>query len=39
MNPPPSEGMRMAIASLVESGMLKENISSLIKDNPNRLVN
>ncbi len=37
-NPPPSEGMRMAIAALMESGMPIENISSLIKDNPKKLV-
>ena len=37
-NPPPSEGMRMAIVALIESGMPPENISTLIKDNPSRLV-
>ena len=37
-NPPPSEGMRMAIVALLESGMPPENISTLIKDNPSRLV-
>ncbi len=39
LNPPPSEGMRMAIATLMEVGMPAENISTLIKDNPIRLAN
>ena len=39
LNPPPSEGMRMAIATLIEAGMPAENISTLIKDNPIRLAN
>ena len=39
LNPPPSEGMRMAIAALMELGMPIENISTLIKDNPGKLAN
>lgn len=38
VNPPPSEGMRMAIAALLDSGMSPKNISSLVKDNPSELL-
>ena len=37
-NPPPSEGMRMAIATLLDSGMSPKNISLLVKDNPSGLL-
>ena len=38
VNPPPSEGMRMAIAALLDSGMSPKNISRLVKDNPSELL-
>ncbi|MDP6050069.1 MAG: DUF6282 family protein [SAR202 cluster bacterium] len=38
VNPPPSEGMRMAIAALLDSGMSPKNISKLVKDNPSDLL-
>ena len=38
VNPPPSEGMRMAIAALLHSGMSSKNISLLVKDNPSELL-
>ena len=38
INPPPAEGMRMAIASLLHSGMSSNDVSSLVKQNPIRLV-
>ena len=38
MNPPPSEGMRMAIATLLEAGMSTEEITKLVKTNPSELV-
>ena len=38
VNPPPSEGMRMAIAALMDSGMSPKNISKLVKDNPSDLL-
>ena len=37
-NPPPAEGMRMAIAALMEAGMTAEEVGTLVKDNPLRLV-
>lgn len=37
-NPPPAEGMRMAIAILLETGLTGNEITALIKDNPLRLV-
>lgn len=38
MNPPPSEGMRMAIATFLEAGMSSEEITKLVKTNPSKLV-
>lgn len=38
MNPPPSEGFRMAIASLLQAGMKAEEVSILVKANPLRLI-
>ena len=38
MNPPPAEGMRMAIASLLDAGMTPEEVSILVKSNPARLL-
>jgi hypothetical protein len=38
MNPPPAEGMRMAISALLEAGMKPEEVSSLVKANPKQLV-
>ena len=37
MNPPPAEGMRMAIAALLDAGMTPSQVSTLVKDNPGRL--
>ena len=39
MNPPPAEGMRMAIAALLQAGMEPEEVSTLVKVNPSRLLN
>jgi hypothetical protein len=38
MNPPPAEGMRMAIAALLDAGMLPEDVSALVKGNPAQLI-
>ncbi len=38
MNPPAAEGMRMAIAALLEAGLGPEDISTLVKSNPARLL-
>ena len=38
MNPPAPEGMRMAIAALLDAGMDPADVSTLVKDNPLRLV-
>lgn len=38
MHPPPAEGMRMAIAALLQAGLSPDEVSSLVKDNPLRLV-
>ena len=38
MNPPPAEGMRMAIAALLDSGMNVSEVETLVKHNPARLV-
>ena len=38
MNPPPAEGMRMAIASLLDAGMATEEVAALVKVNPLQLV-
>ena len=37
-NPPPAEGMRMAIASLLQVGLASEEITKVVKDNPLRLM-
>jgi len=39
MNPPPAEGMRMAIAALLDSGMSVDRVEALVKHNPARLLN
>ena len=38
MNPPPAEGMRMAIAALLGEGMTPSQVSTLVKDNPGRVL-
>lgn len=38
MNPPPAEGMRMAIASLLDAGMKPDEVSVLVKANPAQLL-
>ena len=38
MNPPPAEGMRMAIASLMQQGMSSEELTKLVKTNPARVL-
>ncbi len=38
MNPPAAEGMRMAIAALLGAGMKPEEVSTLVKENPLKLV-
>ena len=38
MNPPPAEGMRMAISALLDAGMKPEDVSKLVKENPMELV-
>ena len=37
-NPPPAEGMRMAIASLLQAGMSPADVTKVVKENPLRLV-
>jgi hypothetical protein len=37
-NPPPAEGMRMAVAGLLTAGMSPDDVSRLVKDNPLQLV-
>ena len=37
MNPPPAEGMRMAIAALLQAGLPPEEVTKVVKDNPARL--
>lgn len=37
-NPPPAEGMRMAIAALLEAGMTSDEVTLLVKSNPARLL-
>jgi len=34
MNPPPAEGMRMAIAALLQAGLNAQEVSTLVKTNP-----
>ena len=38
-NPPPAEGMRMAIAALLDAGMTTDEVSALVKGNTAQLVN
>ena len=38
MNPPPAEGMRMAIAALLQAGMEADEVSTLVKAYPARLL-
>ncbi len=38
MNPPPAEGMRMAIAELLNAGMPPEDVTTVVKTNPQALV-
>ena len=38
VNPPPAEGMRMAIAALLHAGMEPDEVSTLVKVNPSELV-
>ena len=38
VNPPPAEGMRMAIAALLDAGMSGDEVAALVKRNPARLV-
>jgi hypothetical protein len=38
MNPPPAEGMRMAIAALLGAGLTASQVSTLVKDNPGRVL-
>ena len=38
VNPPPAEGMRMAIAIMLESGMSTDEVSVLVKKNPHQLI-
>ena len=37
-NPPPAEGMRMAIAALLDAGMTPDEVTTLVKTNPTQLV-
>lgn len=38
VNPPPAEGMRMAIAALLDAGLGASDVSTLVKENPLRLL-
>ncbi len=38
LNPPPSEGMRMAIAALMDVGMSSDDVAVLVKHNPAKLL-
>ena len=38
VNPPPAEGMRMAIAGLLDAGLTPAEVETLVKTNPRRLV-
>ena len=38
MNPPPAEGMRMAIAALLQAGMSPDQVSTLVKANPSQML-
>ena len=37
-NPPPAEGMRMAVASLLDSGMSVNDVTKLVKHNPQKII-
>ena len=37
-NPPPAEGMRMAIAALLDAGMTSDEVTALVKLNPAQLI-
>ena len=37
-NPPPAEGMRMAIAALLDAGMTSDEVTTLVKGNTGQLV-
>jgi hypothetical protein len=38
MNPPPAEGLRMAIAAMLDSGLSPEQVTKLVKSNPLQLM-
>ena len=38
VNPPPAEGMRMAIAALLDAGLTPAEVEALVKTNPHQLV-
>jgi hypothetical protein len=38
MNPPPAEGMRMAIAELLNAGMSDDEVTALVTNNPLGLI-
>ena len=38
MNPPPAEGMRIAIAELLNAGMDTNDVATVVKTNPKELV-
>ena len=38
VNPPPAEGMRMAIAALLDAGLTPAEVEALVKTNPRQLV-
>ena len=38
-NPPPHEGMRMYLQVLMEKGIPKEHLRTMVKDNPYFLLN
>ena len=38
MNPPPAEGMRMGVATLLRAGMEEVEVGMMVKDNPSRLL-
>ena len=37
-NPPPAEGMRMMVATLMKCGLTPEELTTMIKANPSRLL-
>ena len=38
MNPPPAEGMRMAVAHLLDAGLDESEVSALVRENPAALL-